>query len=144
MSTEENKAVAHRLGEALTSGGVAAGLDFFTDPWVLNGQQLDRQALLQIRAALWSALPDIPWTIEHAIAEGDWVAVRWSVRGTHTGDFAHPALGTAPASGKPVAFAVMDHYRIEGGQIAEVLEVSDRMTLLQQLGVVPPPGQATG
>jgi steroid delta-isomerase-like uncharacterized protein len=71
------------------------------------------------------------------------VAAHQTARGTHTGDFAHPVLGTAPASGKPVAFTYMDQYRIAGGKIAEAWEVRDGLTLLQQLGVLAAPGQAS-
>jgi predicted ester cyclase len=75
------------------------------------------------------------------IAEGDWVAVQWSMRGTHTGDFAHPTFGSAPASGKSIQMTYMDHYRIAGGRIAEAWETRDALALLQQLGVIPAPGQ---
>ncbi len=67
----------------------------------------------------------------------------YSVRGMHTGDFAHPLLGSAPASGNSIAVSYMDHYRIAGGQIAEGWEVGDRLTLLQQLGAISAPGQAS-
>ena len=142
MPTEENKAIIRRLEEALNTGRVEAGLDLFADPCIFNGQEISPQVIPQIRAPLWVAVPDVRWTLEQMIAEGEWVAVRWSVRGTHTGDFAHPTLGSAPASGNLVAVSYMDHYRIASGQIAEGWEVGDRLTLLQQLGVILAPGQA--
>ena len=142
MPTEENKAVIRRLEEALNTGRTDAGLDLFADPCLFNGQSISPQVIPQIRAPAWAAIPDIRWTLEQMIAEGEWVAVRWSVRGTHTGDFAHPTLGSAPASGNSIAVSFMDHYRIAGGQIAEGWEVGDRLTLLQQLGVIPTLGQA--
>lgn len=72
-----------------------------------------------------------------ALAEGDWVAVRWTMHGRHTGAFAHPTLGSAPPSGNQVSVTYRDQYRIVGGQIAEVWEVRDGLALVQQLGIVP-------
>ena len=47
-----------------------------------------------------------------------------------------PNLGSGPASGKPVALTYLDHYRIVGGQIAEVWEVRDGLSLQEQFGLV--------
>jgi predicted ester cyclase len=66
------------------------------------------------------------------------VAVRWTMRGTHTGPFDHPTLGSGPASGKPVAVTYLNHYRIADGQIAEVWEMRDGLALRQQFGLVAP------
>ncbi len=144
MSTEENKAVIRRLEEALNAGRVDAGLDLFTESCSYNGQQVGRELIRQLRTILWSAVPDVRWTLEQLIAEGEWVSARWTMRGTHTGDFVHPTLGTGPASGKSIAVTYLDHYRIEGGRIAETWEVRDGFILQQQFGIVPAPGQATG
>jgi len=142
MSTEDNKSVIRRQEAALNTGLVDAGLDLFTDPFVYNGQQASREVIPQVRTTLWSAVPDVRWTLEHMIAEGEWVAVRWTMRGRHTGDFAHPTLGSAPASGNPVAVTYVGHYRIVGGQITEVWEVRDGVALLQQLGALSKAGAA--
>jgi predicted ester cyclase len=141
MSLEENKAIIRRLEEALNAGRADAGLEIWAEDLRLNGQTIGPKAVAQIRAPFWAAVPDIRWTAERIIAEGDWVAVHWSVRGTHSGDFAHPTFGSAAASGRTIQMAYMDHYRIADGRIAEAWEVRDALVLLQQLGVISPPGQ---
>lgn len=140
MSAEENKAVIHRLKAALNAGRADAGLELWDDGLVLNGQRISPQTVAQLRAPLWAAVPDVRWTMEQLVAEGDWVAVRWTMRGTHTGDFAHPVFGAAPASGRAIQMLYLDHYRIVDGKIAEAWEARDALTLMQQLGVIPPPG----
>ena len=142
MSPEEPKALIRRHEAALNSGRVEAGLELFADPCLFNGQAIGREVIRQMRSILWAAAPDAQWIAEHVFAEGDWVAVRWTMRGTHTGEFAHPAWGSAPASGKPVALTYLDHYRIAGGRIAETWEVRDGFSLREQFGLVAAPGQA--
>jgi hypothetical protein len=66
------------------------------------------------------------------------------MRGTHTGEFAHPTLGSAPASGKPIAVTYLDHYRIAGGHIAETWEVRDGLTLQEQFGILAAPRDHVG
>ena len=141
MSAEENNAIVRRLERALNAGHPEAGLEIWADDLRFNGQTIGPPMVAQLRAPLWAAVPDVRWTLERVIAEGDWVAVQWSMRGTHTGDFAHPTFGSAPASGKVIQMTYMDHYRIADGRIAEAWEVRDALALLQQLGVIQPPGQ---
>jgi predicted ester cyclase len=142
MSVEENKPVIAKLEAAVNAGRVDAGLDLFTESCSYNGHQVGPEVIRQLRTILWSAVPDVRWTLEHMLAEGEWVGVRWTMQGTHTGDFVHPTLGTSPASGKPIAVTYLDHYRIEGGRIAEVWEMRDGVVLQQQFGIVAAPGQA--
>jgi steroid delta-isomerase-like uncharacterized protein len=144
MSVDENKAIIRRLEEALNAGRADAGLDVWAENLVFNGQSIAPQAIAQMRAPLWAAVPDVSWRMERIIAEGGWVAVQWTMRGTHTGDFAHPAFGSAVASGKTIQMSYMDHYRIADGQITEAWEVRDALSLLQQLSVIPAPGQPSG
>ena len=141
MSAEENRALIRRHEAALNSGRVDAGLELFADPCLYNGQPIGREVIRRMRTILWTAAPDARWTVEHVLAEADWVAVRWTMRGTHTREFVHPTWGSAPASGKPVAVTYLDHYRIADGQITEVWEVRDGLSLQEQFGLVAAPGR---
>lgn len=141
MSVEDNIAVIRRLEAALNSGRVDAGLDLFAEETVYNGQRVGREFIRRLRAPLWAAVPDVRWTLEDLVAAGDRVATFWTVTGTHTGEFAHPllGLGRAPASGRPIRYGYAVVHRLAGGRIAETRDVSDRLTLLRQLGVLPAP-----
>ena len=74
--------------------------------------------------------------LEDMIAEGDKVAVRFTLRGTHGGD-----LMGIPPTGKPVAVTGIDINRIADGKIAERWANFDALGLMQQLGVIPTPEQ---
>lgn len=67
----------------------------------------------------------------------EWVAVRWTVRGTHQDGF----MSLTP-TGKEVTMSGITIYRLSGGRIAEARSNFDQLGVLQQLGVIPPPGQA--
>lgn len=85
------------------------------------------------------AFPDKRFTVEDAIAEGDKVVLRWTVRGTHRGPFWTP-VGTIPATGKSVTVEATVTYRLEGGRIAEEWISLDWLDAVQQLGAeVRPP-----
>lgn len=83
-------------------------------------------------AALRVAFPDIHYTLEDLFAEGDRVAVRWTWEGTHTA----PIRGF-PAHGTRVKDVGMAIYELGGGKIRKVSLQTDRLGLLQQIGVVP-------
>lgn len=74
------------------------------------------------------------------IAEGDRVVFRYTLRGTNTGDFVMPM--PLPATGKQVTMIGIVMDRLAGGKVVEILEMSDSLGLLQQLGLIPAPGQA--
>ncbi len=83
---------------------------------------------------LYSAFPDIHLTIDDMVAEGDKVAVRITMTGTHKGEF----MGIPPTNKKVTIWAI-NIYRIAGGKIVEELGKADTLGLMQQLGVVPTP-----
>jgi steroid delta-isomerase-like uncharacterized protein len=76
-----------------------------------------------------SAFPDTHFTIDDTIAEGDRVAVRWTVHATHRGDFE----GVAP-TGKPVTVTGTTLVRIVNGKLVEGWESFDALGLMQQIG----------
>jgi steroid delta-isomerase-like uncharacterized protein len=87
-----------------------------------------------------SAFPDIRFTLDQILAEGDRVALRLTGRGTHRGVF----MGVPP-TGKQVTFGGMTFIRVENGKVTERWGISDIPGLMQQLGVgpgQPPPAGA--
>ena len=80
-------------------------------------------------AAFQAAFPDIEETLDAVIAEGDTVAVRSTLRGTHQGEF----MGL-PATGKAVTISGFDVVRVADGKIAEHWGMVDMFSLMQQLG----------
>ena len=81
-------------------------------------------------AAFREAFPDVRSTIDDLVAEGDRVAFRMTMRGTHRGAF----RGVAP-TGAAVEIGVVDVVRVEGGRLAEHWGGPDLLDALRQLGV---------
>jgi steroid delta-isomerase-like uncharacterized protein len=92
------------------------------------------EVVQQAAAASRTAFPDLQLSVNDQVAEGDRVAARWTVTGTHKGEY----YGI-PATGKQVGHSGTAFYRLENGRIAEVWLLSDTMGLMQQLGVIPAP-----
>jgi steroid delta-isomerase-like uncharacterized protein len=86
----------------------------------------------EIIAMMRAGFPDIQWTLEELIIEGDRVAARFTMRGTHHGSF----LGVPP-SGKTIEVKAVNFYRFADGQIVEEHGQPDLLGLLQQIGAVP-------
>ena len=74
------------------------------------------------------AFPDLRVEIDDVVAEGDRVALRLTIHGTHQGDF----LGI-PATGRPVSYISHEFYRVADGLIAEEWICSNTATLFQQI-----------
>ena len=67
--------------------------------------------------------------------QGDEIVVRWTARGTNTGDY----FGM-PATGKPIEITGMNTWNVRDGKAIEGWVNRDDMLMMQQLGVVPAPG----
>jgi predicted ester cyclase len=76
------------------------------------------------------AVPDIRFSIEDSVEDGDTIWVRVHAQGTATGPF------FGPPSGRPVDFTVIDVARIVDGRIVEHWGVPDRFAMLAQTGVL--------
>jgi tetratricopeptide (TPR) repeat protein len=75
-------------------------------------------------------------TIEHQLAEGDYVATRYTMHGRHDAEF----MGVPP-SGRQGSVAGICISRFRAGKIVQEWEVWDALGLLQQIGALPEPGQ---
>jgi len=87
---------------------------------------------LMIIAMMRSGFHDIQWTLEEMVADGDKVAVRYTMRGTHQGVF----LGVQP-TGKPIVVQAINFYRLNDNQIVEEYGQPDMLGLLKQIGAMP-------
>jgi steroid delta-isomerase-like uncharacterized protein len=144
VSLDEHKAIirAH-VAVLFNQQRIDRTEEFFTldylDHAPLPGQAPGLAGAKHKWATYLAAVPDMHATIDDVVAEGDKVAVRWTVQGTQRGEL----LGIPPTS-RPVRFSGISIYRLVKGKIVEQWEQWDRLNLLQQLGVLPaPPAPAT-
>jgi predicted ester cyclase len=131
MSAEENKAIVRRAFEAAFVKQDAAALDELLAPGCVIHQCGVLQPINRDRVknglSGQRALSDREQRLEAIVAEGDTVAVRWTLSGRHTSDLFRAATG------KRVWFTVMTFARLEGGKVVEVWNNWDTATLLAQL-----------
>ncbi|MGA7668817.1 MAG: ester cyclase [Nitrolancea sp.] len=136
--SEQNKALIRRGVDQIWNKGhfaVADELvadDFVVHATTLTGEIAGREGITQYFGALRAAFPDLTFTIEDHIAEGNRVVTRWTARGTHRGEFQG-----MPATGKSVCVSGIDVDRIADGKIAECWMNLDELGLLHQLGAIP-------
>ncbi len=94
------------------------------------------EGIRQFYDSLRQAFPDIHFTIEDQLADGDRIATRWSAQGTHKGMFQG-----LPATGKRVSLTGIDIDRFVNGKVVECWPEANELGLLQQLGLLPAPAQ---
>ena len=136
---QNNSIIVRRfIAEVLNQGDIDSADQFFWDDMVeqapLPGQGPGLAGLKDVLRGLRAAFPDMHWTIEEQIAEGEKVVTRFEWTGSHQGEF----LGV-PATGRPVKVWGVVIDRIEGGKIKDTRIIMDTLGLMMQLGVVPPP-----
>ena len=135
---ETNKAQFRRTYEEMFHQGNLAVADELIAPDCINhevppgmhnrGPESARQVVVMLR----TAFPDLHFTIEELVAEGDTVAARVTLSGTHLGPF----IGIAP-TGRSVRQVSMHFVRFRDGKGIEHRAVRDDLGLMQQLGVIP-------
>ena len=142
MSTEDNKALVRRLYEEVLNQGKLALIDELCAPeFVYHNASTTiqgREPYKQFLSIYLTASPDLHFTREDEVAEGDKVVSRYTTRGTHLGPF----MGIPP-TGKHVTVTGIAITRIANGKVVEEWANADELGLLQQLGVVPTPGQGS-
>lgn len=137
MIEDERKAITRRAVEEIWNGrSLSAVYDFFPPDFseaVPNfGLPPTREGMKLWVSMVLSAFPDMRFTIEEQVAEGDRVVTRWIARGTHRAEF----LGL-PATGRKVVLEGVTFARVSGGKVTERRAFWDRLSLIQQLGANP-------
>ncbi|MFF2513951.1 ester cyclase [Streptomyces sp. NPDC058086] len=135
-TAQMNKRIMERFTtEFLPTGDPAPARKFISPDIVMHfggRTQQGRDTYLGIVAANMRAFPDLKWTVEDMRAEGDTVAVRYTMTGTHRGPFAG-----VEATGKAIRAESMAFYRLAHGKIVEERAQLDMLSILQQMGAVP-------
>ena len=133
MSIEENKALVRRFCELENRGEVDALFELLDPGYVSHYTTGDVPLDKQFWATFHTAFPDISFTMEHMVAEGDLVAVFYTLTGTFKGEMA----GMAP-TGKQMALPYAVLARFENGNQVEAWPYTDSLTMYQQLDISPP------
>jgi steroid delta-isomerase-like uncharacterized protein len=141
VSIEQNKAIDCRLVEEVLNQGNRTVADElitpdFVDHAALPGMPGDREGFTAAAAAMRTAFPDLRVTVEDQVAEGDRVAHRVTMQGTHQGD-----LFGFPPTGKRMTIGGISISRFAGGKLVEHWGINDDLGMLQQLGIIPAPAQ---
>ncbi len=104
---------------------IATNLVLHNPPAVLHSLDEYKQTM----PAFHKAFPDHRFTIEDQVAQGNKIAVRWTLRGTHLGEYQN-----RPPTGKSILVTGTSTFRIAGGKIQEIWVNMDRLAFMHQLG----------
>jgi steroid delta-isomerase-like uncharacterized protein len=140
MSVEQNKETFRRWIEEGWNRGDLSVVDRLYAPAYVSHSfppdfAPDREGLKQFVTAYRTAFPDLHFTLDDVVGEGEKVIARFTGTGTHREAF----MGIA-ATGKPFTVGGFLQARFEDGKWAEDWVSLDQLGMLQQLGVVPTPG----
>ncbi len=149
---ERNKQLTRRYYSELMSEGDLSFVDHyfsekfeFTNP--THSEPYRGQEFKGLVKMLRDAFPDLTFSLEHLVAQGDTVVAHWTARGTHTGTPLETLRGDIPARERSFVIDGMSWLRIEDGRFVEARINEDTLGLLTQLGglpamgnPVPPPG----
>jgi predicted ester cyclase len=135
--TEDHAAVLRGYVDALNRGDESYLDEYFGPGYVYHGPDgdLDVDAFKALHHSLLTAFPDGTMSPDDILTAGDKVTTRWTFHGVHSGDF----QGIAP-TGREVTLTGVIISRFQGGRVVEEWEQIDRLGMMQQLGVLPPPG----
>lgn len=143
MSTiEANKELVRRMNDEVWGAGNLELIDeYVTEDYVehnnaspeeIRGPAGYKENVEMVRAAF----SDLEMTTDHLVAEDDTVVNHWTMTGTHDG----PLMGIDP-TGAEVTVSGISLIKLEDGRLVEDWAVVDVFGMMQQLGVVEPPGE---
>lgn len=137
-TTTENKEIVRRL-EAIWDGDLAAVDEFVAENFtnhnpIVPDAPPGPEGFKRNVSTLLAAFPDLAFTTEDVVAEGDTVVFRATGRGTHEGEL----MGIEP-TGREITLSTIVIFRIEDGQVVERWAQSDTFGMLRQMGAISDP-----
>ncbi len=141
MITEQNKIASRKMIEQAFNQGNLSVIDECTAPDGVDHQEpagTDFIAhLKQVVVGLRTAFPDLHFEIHDMLAEGNIVAMRSTMTGTHTGTLSVVPGRSLPATGRRVSVPHMHFVRIVDGKTTDLWHLWNIPMMMQQLGVAP-------
>ena len=137
MMSEENKALVRRMYDEVVGQRKIEVLDEllgddFVEHETMPGIPPGREGVKALIGMFLSAFPDMQFELGDIVADGDVVASRMTMTGTHQGEF----MGI-PATGRSINVNSMEFLRVANGRVVEHWGVTDQAAMMQQLGVGP-------
>jgi steroid delta-isomerase-like uncharacterized protein len=129
---EQNKRDVRALFEAFNRGDLGRVAELVGPEYVGAQGEKGPAGFNAVVIGLRTAFPDLRYTLDDVIAEGDQVAVRWHWTGTHEAPFR-----AFPATGKSVSNTGAGIFHLRAGKIVAATLETDRLGFLEQLGAVP-------
>ena len=133
----DGKTLVQREMEMFSTGDLSIADEIYSEDYVgydpaqpepIRGIEGAKEEVAGYRAAF----SDLTVTLDHQVAEGDYVATRWTARGTHDGEL----FGVAP-TGNSVSTSGITIIRVADGKIVEDYTQWDALGLMQAIGAVP-------
>lgn len=137
MSEQNEKVFRRMIEEGFNKGNLAALDELFTPDFIEHQDGFvppNITGLKRAIASLRTPFPDLKLIIEEIISSNGKTWARITSRGTHQAPF----MGRPP-TGKSFTITVIDICRYQDGKIVEHWGVADRTSLMEQLGLLPPP-----
>jgi len=131
---EQNKALVGRLLKEVDTNGTAILDEVCASDYKMyfpsNSKGISLKEHKELNRAFYTAFPDFKHTIDEAIAEGDIVSTRETMRGTHEGEF----QGILPTHNK-FEFSAICMWRFSNGKLVEYWADGDMLGMMKQLGM---------
>lgn len=142
MNTQNENLVRDFYGEVWNQGKIDAAGKYYADNYVDHNPAIPNQpaglaGAKMVFGAFKSAFPDLTFTVDQLVSDGDKIAARWTATGTNTG-----GLMGMPPTGKSAVIIGIELYRIADGKVVERWGSFDQLGLMMQLGAVPMPPTA--
>ena len=142
MSAEETKDVVRRFWGVWEEGNIGLVDELVAPDYVNHSPGIPDQpegpeGIKAVVSMFRGGMPDLRVVIDDMIAEGDKVAVRYTLEGTHEGE-----LFGVPPTGRRISIESVTIERVSGGKIREHWRVTDTLDMMQQLGAMPTPEHA--
>jgi len=138
MSADDNKSLNLRWIQAFNERDWASEAACRTPDYVAHVPgapvPLDAAGWATFVRAFTTAFPDAQISLNGSIGDRDMVASRWTITGTHRGEFQG-----VPATGRQVTMAGIDVSRVVDGKVDEHWAQFDVIGVLQQIGAIPVP-----
>ena len=134
MNAEQNKTIYRAFIQRVFNEGKVDSLDeFLAESYVIAesppGTPPGAEGVKQAVGMFRGAFPDLEITLDDLIGEGDWVAAKSTLRGTHRG----PLFGIEP-TGNSVSITSLTMVRLANGRLVESWVRNDVAGLMSQLG----------